>query len=222
MKGMAEKAVSNFFKPTSQKETTPEKVTCRIEHGTLIAMKHGDLATDLERTQGTVKVAGFDFDSTLITTSSGNAFGRDASDWKWWDVTVPGKLRSLHEEGYTIVIFSNQSGISLASDSKSLKQDKKRFADFKTKAAAIMSQLDIPITLYAATAKDQFRKPRIGMWQAFLSDHHISNYSVDLEQSMFVGDAGGRAANSQGRKKDFSCSDRYFLVRLRAVPASRG
>jgi bifunctional polynucleotide phosphatase/kinase len=46
------------------------------------------------------KIAAFDFDSTLVTSASGNRFGKDATDWKWWHGSVPGILRSLHEEGY--------------------------------------------------------------------------------------------------------------------------
>ena len=38
-------------------------------------------------------------DSTLIKTSSGNAFGRSAEDWQWWDAVVPGRLRELHDKG---------------------------------------------------------------------------------------------------------------------------
>lgn len=39
-------------------------------------------------------------DSTLITTSSGNVFAKDATDWKWWHVSVPTVLRQLYADGY--------------------------------------------------------------------------------------------------------------------------
>jgi bifunctional polynucleotide phosphatase/kinase len=38
-------------------------------------------------------------DSTLVTPASGKRFGRDASDWKWWHSSVPGKLKQLYEKG---------------------------------------------------------------------------------------------------------------------------
>ena len=38
-------------------------------------------------------------DSTLIRTSSGNVFGRDASDWQWWHISVPGTLKALYNDG---------------------------------------------------------------------------------------------------------------------------
>lgn len=49
------------------------------------------------------------------------------------------------------------------------------------------------------------------MWKELLEDYGIhSSGDVDLENSIFVGDAGGRIAHG-GTPKDFSCSDRYAL-----------
>jgi bifunctional polynucleotide phosphatase/kinase len=110
------------------------------------------------------------------------------------------------------VILSNQGGISLKTDSKSLKIEQKRLADFKAKLSAVLTQLDIPLSVYAATALDQYRKPRIGMWQAVLRDYGLEgDVGVDLEQSFFVGDAGGREGSADGGiGKDHACSDRYI------------
>ena len=64
------------------------------------------------------------------------------------------------------------------------------------------------MSIYAATEKDIYRKPRTGMWAELLDDNDLSTPgSVDLENSFFVGDAGGRPA-AIGVAKDFSCSDR--------------
>lgn len=72
----------------------------------------------------------------------------------------------------------------------------------------MFNQLNIPISIYAATEKDMYRKPRTGMWSELLEDYEIRVPSdVDLENSIFVGDAGGRKA-VDGKPKDFSCSDR--------------
>ena len=47
------------------------------------------------------------------------------------------------------------------------------------------------------------------MWKELLEDYDIHlPGDLDLKQSVFVGDAGGRIA-SDGKPKDFSCSDRY-------------
>lgn len=88
--------------------------------------------------------------------------------------------------------------------------DKKRLTDFKTKVNAVLTQLDLPISLYAATARDQFRKPRTGMWKELLKAHGLlDDGAVNHDASYFVGDAGGRTASSTNTlPKDFSCSDR--------------
>lgn len=53
------------------------------------------------------------------------------------------------------------------------------------------------------------------MWKELCDDWDITD-DVDLENSFFIGDAGGRTAvvssekGSKGTAKDFSCSDRNF------------
>lgn len=106
-------------------------------------------------------------------------------------------------------MISNQGGISLKPDTKAPKSHQTKYAAFKSKVSAVFGQLDIPISIYAATEKDIFRKPRTGMWKELLKDYDIHlPGDLDLEQSIFVGDAGGRQAGG-GKPKDFSCSDRY-------------
>ncbi|CAN9289020.1 DNA kinase/phosphatase Pnk1 [Alternaria alternata] len=204
------KAVANFFTPASKKE--PEKMVWRIVKDSLLVGRFNLGAQSA--TQGKRRVAAFDFDSTLITTASGKTFSRDASDWKWWDSSVPGRLKELHADGFLVAIISNQGGISLRPDPKTVKSDQKRLADFKTKVTAVFNQLDFPISIYAATSRDQYRKPRTGMWNELLEDYDIENAeSVDLENSVFVGDAGGREAVAGG-VKDHSCVDRDFAANL--------
>ena len=150
----------------------------------------------------------------MVTSASGRTFGRDANDWKWWHSTVPGKLKELHEAGYLIAIISNQGGISLKSDPKTVKSDQKRLAEFKGKLSAVLHQLDLPISVYAATARDDYRKPRLGMWQELLDDYDLDAANVvDIENSFFVGDAGGREAVAGGPNKDHSSVDRFVKKR---------
>ena len=182
------------------------------------------------------KVAAFDLDSTLITTASGKKHAESATDWTWWDRTVPQRLRALHDdEGYAVVIFSNQGGLVLhpensgkaasssSSSSKASKSSKPkpgaqdRVADFKQKCAAVLTDLGLPVTLYAATGKDRFRKPRPGMWQEMVRDLGLAEGEVDLSESFFVGDAAGRLPYTRDRKmvpKDFSCSDRNLAANV--------
>jgi bifunctional polynucleotide phosphatase/kinase len=124
---------------------------------------------------------------------------------------VPGTLRKLYrEDGYRLVVISNQGGISLKPDPKAPKAHQNKLSTFKTKVAAVFNQLDLPVSIYAATEKDIFRKPRTGMWKELLEDYDIDPADLDLEHSIFVGDAGGRSAGG-GKPKDFSCSDRYGI-----------
>lgn len=205
-------AVNNFFKPTSQKE--PEKVTFSILHDSLIVGRHQDVPK-LAKPKP-VKVAAFDFDDTLIATKSGNRFARGADDWRWWHASVPGKLKQLDAEGYTLVVLSNQGGISLRSDSKTPKGDMKSLNNFKGKVTAVLNALDLPMTVYAATGADGFRKPRGGMWQQLLKDHSLSDAGdIVHNDCLFVGDAAGREGDKEkGVKKDHSCSDRDFAANV--------
>jgi bifunctional polynucleotide phosphatase/kinase len=201
----------------SQKVKLPEKVSWRTIESSLIVGRY-NASDDRPAPSGKTKVAAFDFDSTLIGTISKSTFSRSADDWCWWHGTVPAKLKALHDDGFTIIVMSNQNGISLKAPKvgpKVIKVD--RFTSFKQKATAVFNALNLPISLYAATEKDRFRKPAVGMWQQFLLDHNLKHEDVDHEHSLFVGDAGGRLAgtfNGKVVKKDFSCSDRLVPTRI--------
>ncbi|KAF1810281.1 putative DNA 3'-phosphatase Tpp1 [Eremomyces bilateralis CBS 781.70] len=209
-----QKTVANFFTPSSQK--LPDPIKWREVNGSLLVGRFSDFSPkQIHSADGAkIKVAAFDFDSTIIAPLSGNKFARDANDWKWWHPSVPGILRSLRDKGYVLAIVSNQGGINLNHNPKLPKAHTKRLHDFKSKAAAVLTQLDIPtIGIYAATANDVHRKPRPGMWREFLSDSDLEHDDIDLEESLFVGDAGGRTAEGK-LKKDFSCSDRNFAANI--------
>ncbi|KAL9009840.1 MAG: hypothetical protein Q9173_005166 [Seirophora scorigena] len=115
---------------------------------------------------------------------------------------------------YIVSILSNQGSIGLKTDSKLIKGEQKSLANFKSKASSVFNQLDIPIVLLAATARDQYRKPRVGMWTELLEEFDLdTREGPDLGESFFVGDAGGRAARS-GAKADHSCSDRNLAANV--------
>lgn len=212
-----EKAVASFFTPASQKPkdktTWSERSAAADTPGTLLVAKY---ETDVKEDESIKrhKIAAFDLDSTLISTASGKKHAGDEGDWKWWHSEVPEKLRSLYKDGYRVVILSNQGGLTLHADPKSKApkaSGEKRVTSFKKKCSAILAQLDLPVTLYAATGKDRFRKPQTGMWEEACKDYKLSTAELDLENSIFVGDAGGRMAVQVGGSlipKDFSCSDR--------------
>ncbi|KAK7977766.1 hypothetical protein PG996_003817 [Apiospora saccharicola] len=218
-------AVNNFFKPTSQKpkERTSwsERAPNNDTPATLLVGRYVPAGVDEADQQKRTKIAAFDLDSTLITTVSGNKFAKGSNDWKWWNPTVPTKLKQMYaEDNYRIIILSNQAGLKLHRDPKTKgpkNLGKDGVENFKQKCNAILAQLDIPTSVYAATSQDIYRKPRTGMWKELCEDYDIEASNIDMENSMFVGDAGGRTAQliQNGSKaaavaKDFSCSDRNF------------
>ncbi|KAK4151719.1 polynucleotide kinase 3 phosphatase-domain-containing protein [Chaetomidium leptoderma] len=218
---ISKSAVANFFTPSSQKAKDPTTWTERSPDddspATLLVARCSPENGDSEVHDTTVqrrKIAAFDLDSTLITTASGKRYPDDPADWKWWHHSVPERLRKLYNvDGYRVVVFTNQGGLTLHPDpkSKAPKSAKNRVPAFKQKCNAVLSQLGIPTTLYAATGKDIYRKPRPGMWTEMKDDYDLAESDIDLENSVFVGDAGGRTAELKGASataKDFSCSDR--------------
>jgi len=168
----------------------------------------GDSAKQPQKQEAPRKIAAFDLDDTLITAIPGSKWAKSANGWKWWDVSVPTKLKQAHNEGYLIVIISNQGNISLVDNPKVLRKDTISLDNFKAELTTVLRQLDLPISVYAATAQDKYRKPRIGMWQEMLDDFHLSGEgALDLHKSFYVGDAAGRAKLDK-RRKDHACSDR--------------
>ncbi|KAF3208830.1 hypothetical protein TWF106_011318 [Orbilia oligospora] len=201
--GTSSAAATSFFTPTSQKSSPIEF----IKHGSLLAALWEPVASSSKAvttplSDGRIKFAGFDLDSNLISTKSGKTFARDGEDWKWWHPTVPSKLRKMFEEGYRLVIFTNQNGLK-ASGSKA--DDKLK--EWKKKINYIVTALNLPIHVYAATETDSYRKPRTGMFEHYLSELGADAPLIDMDSSVFVGDAAGR-------KGDFSAGDRKFAENL--------
>lgn len=58
------------------------------------------------------------------------------NDWEWWDKSVPGKLRSLDEDGFRLVFFTNQAGIE---------KDKVKPETVRNKVEAIIKELAVPV-----------------------------------------------------------------------------
>ena len=97
-------------------------------------------------------------DWTLIRTKSGRQFPTNVNDWQLWHESVKPKLQSLHKEGYTIVVFTNQGGVATGST---------KVADLKIKFAKIQEALDVPMIFLAAIGKNgicSYRKPSPSMY----------------------------------------------------------
>lgn len=151
------------------------------------------------------KIAGFDIDSTIIVTKSGKKFATGRSDWVFFNAKVPTKLKELHDSGTKIVFFTNQAGIE------------KEKTDVKTllgKFEDIINALSIPLQIFISTGNNQYRKPSPEMWK-FMESKCNGGLKVDLSESIYVGDAAGRAKDWQkGKPKDFSVTDRMFAANI--------
>lgn len=201
------KAVASFFKPLSQKE--PDKLTWRTIDNSLVVGRYGEVIESAKSAQRPAKIAAFDLDDTLIKAKRGeNKFARNASSHMWWDQIVPSRLKQLHDDGYLIVVLTNQGAISVKDNAKSLQKDTLSLKNFKDQLASFLSQLDLPMSVYAATSNDHYRKPRIGMWSELKDDYDLdAPDAINMTASFYIGDAAGREKTDK-RQKDHATSDR--------------
>lgn len=191
-----------------------EKLTWRTVDNTLVIGQFGNPSQPALQLQHPVRIAAFDLDDTIITPNNSNRFNRNATSWKWWHPTVPQRLKDLHSQGYLVVIVSNQMTISLMGKTKLLGVDSQSLKNFKDQITSISNLLDFPFNVYAATGGDRYRKPRIGMWERIKEDYDLQDKdAIDMEASIFVGDAAGRDKTDK-RRKDHASSDRDFATNV--------
>ena len=135
------------------------------------------LASSQTAVPSAAPVAAFDWDSTIVTPISPHLkFSPNVDHWRWFNDNVPTKLRALHEQGYQIVVFSNQAGI---------RDSMARAKNVTSRIDHFIAQLGIPIVALLACQRDGYRKPSPGMWG-------LACPNADISRSFFVGDAAGR------------------------------
>jgi bifunctional polynucleotide phosphatase/kinase len=164
--------------------------------------------TYIPRYRAFTKMAAFDLDDTLITTSSGKAFPTNVYDIALWHNNVKKKLTEIPKD-YLIVIFTNQGGIG---------KHKLSYSDFMTRTGKAFRLLGLvnddddeeedydensterPFCLFAAVNEDMYRKPNLGMFDVLCKYHNIT-------EGFFVGDAAGR-------DNDHNDTDRKFAMNI--------
>jgi len=130
------------------------------------------------------KMAAFDYDWTLVSPKGGKTFPSNLDDWEWLYPTIPEKIKSYYEDGFMIVIFTNQS------------------KDWKHEQIQLVAKtLDIPVFIVVATEKCHYKPNPI------LFNILVGNNKISKEKSFFVGDALGRGG-------DFSDSDKIFAENI--------
>ncbi|TFY81192.1 hypothetical protein EWM64_g2825 [Hericium alpestre] len=142
-------------------------------------------------------VAVFDLDGTVIKSQFAGrkkVKGGGPHEWHWWRDVVPKKLKEAQESGMSVVLISNQAI--------------KQLDDWKMKIPRLAKALpDVPFRIFAATAKDGYRKPIPGMWYELEKIFSAEGVEIDKSTSFYVGDAAGRA-------DDFASTDRKFALNV--------
>lgn len=161
------------------------------------------------------KVAAFDLDGCLIGSSFGKKSKSGAPpEFQWWRPSIPTKLKEVYDEGYSVVIITNQALRSGA------------LTEWKKKVPCIGAALpEVPFRLLAATARDGYRKPMPGMWYELERIFAQDGVQIDIESSFFVGDAAGRRNDHAGTDRKWALNigipfftpEEYFL-KLPAAP----
>jgi DNA 3'-phosphatase len=133
------------------------------------------------------KIAAFDLDGTLFVWSGSSGFWpSQPKHYELWSTGVITKLRELYDEGYKLVLFSNQGGIQKAHQGK-------KATLVKTVMDWLAHEIDRPVYAIMSTkspkkSDDSFHKPGRKMWDTMIQIHN-KGVDVDLSQSFYVGDS---------------------------------
>lgn len=188
---------------TANHRTTPSPQPMKA--GWTRLAEHNVLLFHSEGLEHKSKIASFDLDGTLITTKSGKVFPVNSHDWRILLPQAEACLHSLVEDGYKVVIITNQRGLAKGHGHE---------VAFRDKVEHILKRLAVRAQVYVAVGHGFYRKPAPGIWQHLIA-HGNGGIPINLEESFYVGDAAGRPVNWEPkRKKDFSCSDRLFALNI--------
>lgn len=129
------------------------------------------------------KVAGFDYDHTIVKPKSKSTFSKDVDDWMFLRENVKDKIQEFYKKGYAILIFTNQS------------------REFKKEQIKIvLDSLEVPYQAFIGQ-NELVRKPN-----PFYFEYYNHEKKVDMKNSFYVGDA-------LGRENDWSDVDKVFAER---------
>lgn len=154
------------------------------------------------------KLLSFDLDDTLITADKKKSkeSKKDKDGDKSYSLVhdiniIISKLEEYKKNNYIFAVFSNQNGIVAGH----VKEN-----DLKNKIDKIFEKdIKYPFVVLCAKEKDFYRKPSIGMLELFKTKF---NQNIELEESIYVGDAAGRKKSKTYKRNDFSDSDYKFAM----------
>jgi len=149
-----------------------------------------------------IKVVGFDLDHTIIKPIGKRVHPKDKNDYEYVFENVKSKMLELHNDGFNIIIFSNQSELHSKPEKKEIVLSR-IIRLFKE----VFDNQNIPVQFFISVQGDFCRKPNTGMMDFYLYQHKKKLH----KDSFYVGDAAGRT-KTKIHKADFSCSDRMFAL----------
>ena len=134
------------------------------------------------------KIAGFDYDHTIVKPKSSSTFSKSIDDWIYIRENVKHIIKKMYQNGYSIVIFTNQS---------------KKFKVEQIKN--VLDLLEIPYKAYIMFNKE-IKKPNPSMYFKHIENKKVSN------QSFYAGDALGRENDWSDSDKIFAinCGLKYI------------
>jgi DNA ligase (NAD+) len=144
-----------------------------------------------------IKVIFADLDHTLITPKGKHVFPKSLDDWKWKNEAVVPKLKDMYNNGYEIVIVSNQ---------KKMSGD-----EVKTKATMIYEDLKIPFVFISGHSDMYYRKPQLGLWEILIEYIFKDIKYIDIPSSVFIGDSEADLYFARNTKVQFIHTDAFFL-----------
>ena len=144
-----------------------------------------------------IKVIFADLDHTLITPKGKHVFPKSLDDWKWKNEAVVQKLKDMYNNGYEIVIVSNQ---------KKMSGD-----EVKTKATMIYEDLKIPFVFISGHSDMYYRKPQLGLWEVLIEYIFKDIRYIDIPSSVFIGDSEADLYFARNTKVQFIHTDVFFL-----------
>lgn len=134
------------------------------------------------------RMAAFDLDGTLIRPKSNKRIPRSATDWELFSVWTKVKLQQIlnAKDKLRFVIFTNQNGVGM---------NIVPLEEIQERIELVMKKIDIPGIVFVSTEKDEFRKPRTGMFQLYNKCFNGSE-TLLMEDSFYCGDAVGYPSHS--------------------------
>ena len=137
------------------------------------------------------RVAAFDLDGTLLEWRT--EWPSRMEHYELWNASVITKMRELHDEGYKLVIFSNQGAIRGALQGK-------KATHVKSLLDWLARTIDRPLHCVMSTNKNdgnKFHKPSSNMWKV-AEELCNRGEEFDITKSFYVGDSVGGDDDNQG------------------------